>query len=96
MDKYGRGGIEAGIDQALADIESGLFGAWNLGIGQPVFDSQVEAAILSVPGAVAVTAMVFIADGLTDPGPLHNPGEGAFYTLVPADIAITVEPDHNG
>ena len=88
--------IETGIAAALTNMEAGLFGAWNLKIGQPVFDSEIEAAILSVQGTVAVTAMAFIADGLTDPGPLHTPAEGAFYTLAPADIAITVEADPNG
>ena len=90
------GGIESGIATALTDTEAGLFGAWNLKIGQPVFDSQIEAAILSLPGAVAVTAMAFLAAGLTDPGPLHSPAEGAFYALATTDILITAEPDPNG
>jgi hypothetical protein len=90
------GAIEAAISSALTDTETGLFGAWNLQIGQPVFDGQIEAALLSVEGAVAITAMTFIADGLADPGPLHVPAEGAFYTLTPANIAIIAEPDPNG
>ena len=81
---------------ALSDTEAGLFGSWNLGIGQPVFDSQIEAAVLAVPGAVAITAATFYADGTVDPLSLHNPGEGCVYMLDPADITLTPEPDTNG
>lgn len=88
--------ITAGVTVALTDIENGLFGAWNLAIGQSVFDSQIEAAILSVQGAVAVTAMAFLTGNGTDPGPLHSPAEGAFYTLATTDIVMTIEPDPNG
>jgi hypothetical protein len=75
---------------------TGLFGAGNLGIGQPLFDSQIEAAVLAVPGAVALTAATFYADGAVDPGPLHNPGEGGAYRLDPLDITITTEAGTNG
>ncbi|HET7882638.1 MAG TPA: hypothetical protein VFL55_17270, partial [Acetobacteraceae bacterium] len=85
--------IVAGITTALADGETGLFGAWNLAPGQTVFDSQIEAAVLSVPGTVAITTMSYLADGSADVGPLHNPGEGAFYVLDPADITLVTEPD---
>jgi hypothetical protein len=88
--------IGAGVATALADPEVGLFGSWRLGIGQTVFDSQIEAAVLGVPGAVAITALTFYADDRIDSGPLHLPGEGAFYTLDPADIESTLEPDPNG
>jgi hypothetical protein len=88
--------ITAAVVTALTDIEVGLFGAWNMGIGQTVFESQIEAAVLGVSGAVALTAQGFIANGITEAGPLHNPGEGAFYTLDPADINLTPEPDPNG
>src|SRR5271165_3227975 len=39
---------------ALTDPNTGLFGANNIGIGQAVYRSQIYAACLSVPGAVAV------------------------------------------
>ena len=61
-----------------------------------MFDSQIEAAVLSVQGAVAITAQSFIANGATDPGPLHVPGECFYYTLDPADIDLTLGPDPNG
>jgi hypothetical protein len=88
--------IQAGVVTALSDTEAGLFGSWNLGIGQPVFDSQIEAAVLAVPGTVALIAATFYADGVVDAGPLHNPGEDSVYILDPADITPGTEPDPNG
>jgi hypothetical protein len=49
-----------------------------------------------VPGAVAITAATFYANGAISAGPLHNPGEGAVYVLDPADINLTPEPDAHG
>jgi hypothetical protein len=40
--------------------------------------------------------MTFQANGAVDPGPLHNPGEGGFFTLAPSDINLATEPDPNG
>ncbi len=88
--------IAAAVATALTDTEVGLFGSWNLGVGQPVFDSQIEAAVLSVKGAIAVTAMTMFAASVLDAGPLHSPAEGAFYSLDPAAITLTQEPDPNG
>jgi hypothetical protein len=88
--------IAAGVVAALSDPQAGLFGAGSLGIGQPLFDSQIEAAVLAVSGAVALTAATFYADGAVDAGPLHNPGEGGTYMLDPADITITTEAGANG
>ncbi|HEY1880840.1 MAG TPA: baseplate J/gp47 family protein, partial [Caulobacteraceae bacterium] len=86
----------ANVLAALTDSETGLFGAWNLGVGQAVFDSQIEAFVLAVQGAVAITAMTFETDAGVDTGPIHNPGEGGYFTLEPADINLVTEPDPNG
>jgi hypothetical protein len=88
--------ISAAVTTALTDTETGLFGSWNLDIGQPVFDSQIEAAVLAVQGAIALTAVTFYAQGVVDPGPLHSPAEGAYYTLGATSIALVQEPDPNG
>jgi hypothetical protein len=88
--------ISVAVATALADTEVGLFGSWNMGIGQTVFDSQIEQAILAVSGTVAITALTFYANGAIDRGRLHLPGEGAFYTLDPSDINPILEPDPNG
>jgi hypothetical protein len=88
--------IAARVVAALTDAETGLFGAVRSAIGRPLFDSAIEAAVLAVPGAVAITAASFIANGAPDPGPLHNPGEGAYYTVDPADISLVTEPGAHG
>jgi hypothetical protein len=88
--------IGAGVFAALSDAETGLFGAVRSAIGRTVFDSAIEAAVLAVPGVVAIMGASFIADDAVDAGPLHNPGEGAYYTLDPADITLVMEPDAHG
>jgi hypothetical protein len=88
--------IDAGVIAALTDTEKGLFGSWVLAIGQPLFASQIEAAVLAVSGVVAITAASLVADDVASPGPLHNPGEGAYYTLDPADVTLVTEPDSHG
>ena len=50
--------ISAGVKSALTDPETGLFAPTRLRIGQPLFDSQIEAACLSVEGTVAIIADV--------------------------------------
>jgi predicted phage baseplate assembly protein len=88
--------IVAGVKMALADPVAGLFAPERLAIGQSVFDSQVEAATLAVPGAVAIAGMLFWAGAGPNPGPVHGPGEGAFYDLAPERVFIVTEPDPNG
>jgi hypothetical protein len=86
----------AAVATALTDTEAGLFGAWSMGIGQTVFASQIEAAVLGAAGAVAITALTFTTNGAAVEGPIFNPGEGAYFTLDPANIDLTMEPDPNG
>jgi predicted phage baseplate assembly protein len=88
--------IGNGITAALTDEETGLFGAWNLDIGETLFDSQIEAAVLGVQGVVAIIALSFRANRRLETGALHFPGEGGFYTLAPADLHPIMEPDPNG
>jgi Baseplate J-like protein len=87
--------IRAGVKSALTDPETGLFAPARLRIGQPLFDSQIEAACLSVEGTVAIIASLFWI-GHFDPGPLHVPAEGAYYALTPDTVFISTEPDPNG
>jgi predicted phage baseplate assembly protein len=88
--------IGAAVATALSDPEVGVYGVWNMAIGQAVFDSQIEQAILGIAGALAITGLTVYADGAIDPGPLHTPGEGSYYTLDPADINPVMEQDPNG
>jgi len=88
--------IQAAVATALTDTEAGLFGSWNMGIGQTLFESQIESAVLGVSGAVAITVQSFVANGVVQAGPLHSPGEGGYFTLDPGDINLTMEPNPNG
>ena len=85
--------ISAGVKSALADPQAGLFAPGRLRIGQPVFDSQIEAACLSVEGTVAVSAISF--NGVPGAGPLHVPSEGEYYALAQDSVFIVMEPDPN-
>ncbi|MEO8716240.1 MAG: baseplate J/gp47 family protein, partial [Acetobacteraceae bacterium] len=91
--------ITAGVKSALADPDNGLFAPGTLRIGQPVFESQIEAACLSVAGTVAVIASLFWTSGFIfgfpDPGPLHVPAEGAYYALTEHSLYVVTEPDPN-
>jgi len=84
------------VTTALTDTEVGLFGAWNIGIGQTLFKSQIEEAVLGVQGAVAITALGFKANGAAISGALYLPGEDGFFTLDPSDINLVTESDPNG
>lgn len=51
--------VEAGIIRALTDPEAGLLSSSRLGIGVAIYDSQIEAACVAVPGVVAVHDICF-------------------------------------
>jgi Baseplate J-like protein len=88
--------LTGSVQAALTDTENGLFGAWNLNVGQTVFVSQIESAVLGVTGAVALTALRFVANGAVVAGPIFNPGDDGYFTLDPANINFSLEPDPNG
>ena len=46
--------VRAGLTAALVDPDQGLFGVNVIGINQSVYDSQIEAACLRVPGVLAI------------------------------------------
>lgn len=47
------------VRSLLIDEETGLLSPKNIGIGQPLYRSRLFAAVLSVPGTVAVTHMAY-------------------------------------
>jgi hypothetical protein len=51
--------IETALTAALTDPDAGLFGQRVIGIGQVIYDSQIEAACLKVAGAQAVHNLSF-------------------------------------
>jgi hypothetical protein len=60
--RYVSATLQAAITAALLDPDTGLFGVNVLGIGQAVYDSQIEAACLAVPGVTAVHDLAFNTD----------------------------------
>jgi predicted phage baseplate assembly protein len=46
--------VLAGLTAALVDPDQGLFGINVIGINQSVYDSQIEAACLRIPGVLAI------------------------------------------
>jgi hypothetical protein len=94
--------VEEGVRVALLDPDNGLFGANVLGIGQSVYDSQIDAASVAVPGTLAVHGLTFAFDHgtgtiQTDSAPRHDPGEGGFFQLLESDLNLSLEgPIHAG
>jgi hypothetical protein len=81
--------IKAGLKRVLCDPITGLFSPPQIGIGQSLFDSMIEAACLAVPGVVGIQSSQFTVNGVADSGPLHSPGEGAYFSLDPSDFSAT-------
>jgi hypothetical protein len=83
--------ITAAVQTALCDPTIGLFSPANIAIGQGLFDSVIEAACLNVTGVVAIQSSQFAFNGAVDAGPLHTPGEGAYFSLDPSDFFLSTE-----
>lgn len=75
------GVIKANVTTAICDPATGLFSSAQIAIGQILFDSAIEAVLQSVPGFIAVASSSFASAGAIEPGPLHDPGEGCFFSL---------------
>ena len=73
--------ITRALQTALYDSQVGLFSPPQMGIGQALFDSQIEAVCLAVSGVVAIQSSQFVFNDNLDAGPLHDPGEGNYFTL---------------
>jgi predicted phage baseplate assembly protein len=81
------------VRAALLDPDTGLFGTNVVRIGGAVFESQIFAACLGVPGALAVTSLEF-EERFSNIVVLtqayrHDPGEGAFFRLSDDDLEVT-------
>ena len=85
--------VVAAATAAVADPASGLFSPARMAIGQPLYASQLEAALL-VAGADAVHGLSVIAGGSeifsSEPVGWADPGEGSFYVLATNTITALV------
>ncbi|HYP62821.1 MAG TPA: baseplate J/gp47 family protein [Acidocella sp.] len=90
--------VQTAVTAALTDPATGLFGAQRLGIGQPVFNSQIAAACRNVPGFVAVAALYFFRLDLFElyTGQLHRCPEGSYFDLDPGNIYYDSEVTGDG
>ena len=78
--------VTAAATTALADPAAGLFSPGRMGIGQRLYRSAVDAALM-VPGVVAVHDLVISWAGRVL-GEFADPGEGSFFDLQPANVTI--------
>jgi hypothetical protein len=83
--------LNAAVTTALTDPSTGIFSPPQIAISQALFDSNIEAVLQSIPGVIAVAASSFVFSGLTDPGPLHSPGEGCYFSLPTSNLILTLE-----
>jgi hypothetical protein len=92
--RYGAGDVLAGVHAALIHAEHGLFGTQRVRIGYPVFESEIHAASLSVPGALAVHGLAVRVDRgsgfVTESSTAYRylPGTGAYFVLDSDDLLI--------
>jgi uncharacterized phage protein gp47/JayE len=86
--------VIAAAGVALGDPATGLFGPASMAIGQPLYTSQVEAALL-VDGVDAVRGLSIRAAGgeifSSEPVGRADPGEGSFYVLAQSSIAAVAD-----
>ena len=87
--------ILAAVRTGLLDADLGLFGTNAVRIGQSIYQSQICAACLQVPGVMAVHGLMFLkgsASGFVlDTSYRHDPGEGKFYQLSIENLMLTAE-----
>ena len=78
--------VVAVASAAISDSAGGLFSPGSMGIGQRLYRSAVDAALM-VPGAVAVHDLaVTWAEQVLDE--VFDPGEGSFFDLPPGNVTI--------
>ena len=92
--RYGEAAVEQALLTALVDPDAGVLGANVLGIGQGVYESQIAAACLAVPGVASVQSISFapalrvyyrLRFGAPSSEALrHDPGMGNYF-VVPND-----------
>jgi Baseplate J-like protein len=82
--------VVAAAASAISDPSDGLFSPARMGIGQRLYRSAIDAALM-VPGVAAVRRLA-----VTRPGPIlapedfefSDPGKGSFFDLPPGNVSI--------
>jgi hypothetical protein len=91
--------VISAVTAALLDDDAGLFGINVIRIGQFIYESQIYAACLSVPGTMAVHGLRFFMDTGTGFKEIsdfrYNPGEGGFFQLQSDNLTVSQEVSKN-
>jgi hypothetical protein len=74
------------IRNTLMDPDEGMLAVSNIGIGRPLYRSRLFAAILAVPGTVAVTNLTY--DDMPFDEIAIQPGSGKYFDVVAGDLII--------
>ncbi len=86
--------VLSAVRTALMDSESGLLPPERIGIGRPVFRSQIFEAVLAVPGALAVNGLLW--DGGDFPTYGVSPGAGNYFDLEAGTLLLNGKAGGNG
>lgn len=91
--------VRDAVHDALLDPDTGLFGLNVVGIGQAIYDSQVYAACLAVPGVQAIHDYSFDPKGtvaksnsICQCNHRHNPGQDGYFFLPDDGQHLTILP----
>lgn len=80
--------VIAAVHDALLHPDNGLFGVNAVQIGQAIYQSQIYATCMRVPGVLAVHGWEFRINSNLDSHYRHDPGEGKFYQLPAANLTL--------
>ncbi|MBG1269467.1 baseplate J/gp47 family protein [Nostoc sp. WHI] len=80
--------VIAAVQDVLLHPDNGLFGVNAVQIGQAIYQSQIYATCMQVPGVLAVHGGKFQINSSIDVHYRHDPGEGKFYHLPAANLTL--------
>lgn len=85
---YEPAAVKEAVRKALLDSDTGLLGTHVIQIGQSIYQSQIHAACLRVPGVLAVYALQFSVNSVPVSGYRFDSGEGKFFQLWDENLDI--------
>jgi hypothetical protein len=88
--RYVAADVAKAVSSALLDDEHGFLSLSQIGIGSPIFRSELFAEVLAIPGVLGVRAALWDGAPFTDYG--KTPGPGAIFDLA-AGLEVTGSSD---
>jgi hypothetical protein len=92
--RYVAADVAIAVQGALLDPETGLLAAERIGIGKPVFRSRIFEAVLAVPGAAGVRALLWNGSAFSSYG--KTPGAGKYFNFEAGNLVISGSPTTYG